>query len=153
MIPSDLDNILALNNAHKAETSALTRDELIHLLATAFHSATEGGGKDGFLIAFDQDADYASPNFHWFKPHRARFVYIDRVIVAPHARGRGLARVFYGGLIARARAAGHDHIVCEVNLDPPNPGSLAFHATMGFVAVGEALLPNGKTVRYMELGL
>ena len=153
MTPSCLDHILALNNAHKAETGALTRDELIHLLETAFHSATEGAGRDGFLIAFDQDADYASPNFIWFKAQRARFVYIDRVIVAPHARGRGLARVFYEGLIAHARAAGHHRIVCEVNLDPPNPGSLAFHAAMGFVAVGEARLPNGKTVRYMELGL
>ncbi len=76
---------------------------------------------------------------------------IDRVIVAPHARGRGLARSFYNGLIAHAKGAGHQSIVCEVNLDPPNPGSLAFHAAMGFVGLEDVVLSNGKTVRYMEL--
>ena len=57
----------------------------------------------------------------------------------------------YRELFDRARAAGHDRIVCEVNLDPPNPGSDAFHAKMGFAEVGRAELePGGKLVRYYE---
>jgi uncharacterized protein len=155
-----IDNLLVLNNAHSVETGPLTQKELTAMLDTAFHSAVEDGavedgavedgGKDGLLIAFDQDGDYASPNFLWFKARYERFVYVDRIIVAEHARGRGLARKFYEGLFNRARGAGHDRVVCEVNLDPPNPGSLRFHAAMGFVSVGDAVLENGKTVRYME---
>jgi hypothetical protein len=39
----------------------------------------------------------------------------------------------------------------DVNLNPPNPGSDAFHAKLGFKEVGQAVLYGGaKTVRYME---
>jgi uncharacterized protein len=147
---SGIDDMLALNNAHKAETGELTREQLTDLLDGAFHSATEGAGRDGFLIAFDQDASYQSPNFLWFRTRYDRFVYVDRIIVAAHARGRGLARTFYEALFNRARTEGHDRVVCEVNLDPPNPDSLAFHAALGFAAAGEAVLANGKRVQYME---
>jgi predicted GNAT superfamily acetyltransferase len=42
-------------------------------------------------------------------------------------------------------------IVCEVNLDPPNPASDAFHAALGFAEVGTAVIDNGdKTVRYLS---
>jgi hypothetical protein len=40
-------------------------------------------------------------------------------------------------------------VVCEVNADPPNPASDAFHAALGFAAVGSAANHGGgKTVRY-----
>ena len=150
---TELDHLLALNNAHQTETGPLTRDALTRMIATAFHSASVDGGKDAMLITFDQDAAYDSPNFLWFKARYAAFVYVDRIIVAAHARGRGLARDFYEDLFARAAKASQPRVVCEVNLDPPNPGSLAFHAALGFVAVGEAVLQNGKTVRYLERAL
>ena len=149
----NLDNTLALNNAHAVETGPLERGELGRMLKGAFHFAIEGDGNDGLLISFDQDADYASPNFLWFKARYPRFVYVDRIIVAVHARGRGLARVFYQELFDRALSVGHERVVCEVNLNPPNPGSLAFHNALGFVNVGEAVLENGKTVRYLERAL
>ncbi len=150
---SGLDAILALNAAHEVETSPLDHAALVEMLDTAFHSATERAGRDGFLIAFDQDAPYESPNFLWFKTRFARFVYVDRIIVAAHARGRGLARTFYDGLFDHAREAGHERIVCEVNLDPPNPGSIAFHTALGFTAVGQAVLESGKIVSYQECRL
>ena len=146
-----LNAALALNNDHKIETGELTSDELRGLFDTAYYSQIMGGGRDGLLLSFDQSAEYASPNFKWFQARRKTFVYIDRVIVAPHARGLGLARSFYNGLISNAKAGGHHSIMCEVNLDPPNPGSLAFHGAMGFVCLEDVLLKNGKTVRYMEL--
>jgi uncharacterized protein len=145
---SGLDDMLALNAAHEAETSPLDLAALTEMLSNAFHSATEAAGRDGFLIAFDQDAAYDSVNFLWFKARYDHFVYVDRIIVAPHARGRGLARTFYEGLFDHARKAGHERIVCEINIDPPNPGSMAFHAALGFTEVGRADLSNGKTVSY-----
>jgi predicted GNAT superfamily acetyltransferase len=70
-----------------------------------------------------------------------------RVVVAPEARGRGLGRRLYEDLAA---TAGARPLCCEVNLVPPNPGSLAFHERLGFAACGEGDDPrNGKRVRYL----
>lgn len=141
-------DVLALNNAHAAELSWLEPDDLRHLIAEAFYAeAVEGC--DAFLIAFDQDADYASPNFQWFRARYPRFVYVDRVVVSPAARGRGLARTLYRDLFERAGAAGHTIVTCEINAEPPNPASDAFHAALGFSVVGGAAIHDGKkTVRY-----
>jgi predicted GNAT superfamily acetyltransferase len=92
-------------------------------------------------------------NFQFFQQRFERFVYIDRVITASYARRRGLARKLYEDLFARARAADHSTVGCEVNLDPPNAGSDAFHASLGFEEVGRNRLENGKTVRYLQRSL
>jgi len=145
---ADCDWVLALSDANVVETSAIDAAWLAHAIAQAF--AALASADDAFLIAFAQGADYSSPNFHWFGERIARFVYVDRVVVAAAARGRGHARALYEHLIEVARAAGHDRVVCEVNVDPPNPGSDAFHAALGFHELGRARLANGKTVRYLS---
>lgn len=140
---------LALNNDHATELSWLDGDRLAELVGRAF-VARRIGAVDAFLLAFDQDAAYDSPNFLWFRSRYRCFVYVDRVVVAGAARGRGYARRLYDDLFAQARRASHDRIVCEVNRDPPNPASDAFHAALGFAEVGSARLFDGmKTVRYL----
>jgi uncharacterized protein len=142
--------ILALNNAHAQQLSWLEPERLEQLVAQSF-LAWRIGSLDAFLLAFDQDAPYDSPNFLWFRARYPRFVYIDRIAVTPSARGRGLARLLYCDLFDTARRRGHTHIACEVNVDPPNPTSDAFHAALGFVEVGCASIHDGsKTVRYLE---
>jgi predicted GNAT superfamily acetyltransferase len=79
------------------------------------------------LIALDHNASYGSPNFMWFKASCKSFVYIDRIIVSRAARGLEIARLLYDDLFARAKQAGHDRVVCEVNIEPPNLVSEAFH--------------------------
>lgn len=144
--------LLTLNNDHAVELSWADAARLRRLVAAAF-LAERAGFADALLIAFDQDADYDSPNFLWFRSRYARFVYVDRIVTSPQARGRGLARALYARLINRAVAANHERVVCEVNLDPPNPGSEALHRSLGFISVGAARLANGKTVSYLELQL
>jgi len=142
--------LLALNNAHAVELSWLEPDRLRHLVAEAF-LAKRIGADEALLLAFDQDADYDSPNFLWFRSRYPRFVYVDRIVVAAAARGRGHARRLYLDLFEQAARAGHDRVVCEVNSEPPNPGSDAFHANLGFVEVGAAAIHGGsKTVRYLS---
>jgi predicted GNAT superfamily acetyltransferase len=144
---------LALNNAHETELSWLDAGRLAELTRRAFY-ARRIGDIGAFLLAFDQSADYDSPNFLWFRDRRPRFVYVDRIVVAPEARGRGYARRLYEDLFAKARRAGHDQVVCEVNAEPPNPGSDAFHLALGFEEVGSAAIHGGtKTVRYLRRGL
>jgi uncharacterized protein len=149
---TNLDPVLTLNTAHVAETSHLDEAALRALLDQAFLATAVTGpeGLAAFLIALDQDARYASPNFRWFQARCLRFVYVDRIVTAPAQRGRGLGRALYADLFARAEAAGHERIACEVNRVPPNPGSDAFHAALGFREVGSAEIHGGlKTVRYL----
>ncbi len=141
--------VLALNNDHAVELSPLNLGRMRCLLARAF-LALRIGDLEAFLIAFDQGADYDSPNFIWFRDRFDRFVYVDRIVVAAEARGRGHARALYEALFEVALGAGHERIVCEVNSAPPNPRSDAFHAALGFEAVGAAAIHGGsKTVRYL----
>ena len=142
------ERALALNNAHATELSWLELSRLAKLTRRAFY-ARRIGEIDAFLLAFDQDADYDSPNFLWFRERYPHFAYVDRVAVAASARGRGLARALYEDFFKRASADGHTLIACEVNSDPPNPGSDAFHAALGFRIVGTAEVYGGKrTVSY-----
>ncbi|TPK84829.1 GNAT family N-acetyltransferase [Mesorhizobium sp. B2-4-13] len=140
--------ILALNNEHAAELSWLEAERLSFLLAEAFY-ARRIGDLEAFMMTFDQNANYDSPNFVWFRERYISFIYVDRVVVAAHARGRGHARRLYRNLFDHARSAGHALVTCEVNTDPPNPASDAFHAALGFVEVGDAVIHGGKkAVRY-----
>jgi predicted GNAT superfamily acetyltransferase len=145
--------LLDLNNANKTELSFLDEEGFQHLLNQSYLATCVGWTK-AFLISLDQDADYGGVNFCWFRDRYDRFIYIDRIVVAPEARGRGIAKALYENLIDYARRDGHEQIVCEVNSEPPNPGSDAFHASFGFQAVGEATIHAGtKTVRYLCLSL
>jgi predicted GNAT superfamily acetyltransferase len=156
--PADLSGplgaqLLALNNAHARELSWLQAERLAAMVGAAF-LATRIGGAEAFLLAFDQDAAYDSPNFYWFRTRYPRFVYVDRVVVAEAARGRGHARRLYEDLFTQAARAGHERVVSEVNSDPPNPASDAFHAALGFAVVGTARLTHvDKTVRYYARAL
>jgi uncharacterized protein len=143
---ADLPALLALNNAHAVEVNALTLDALAALVEVATHARIVDDGL-GFLIALSERTPAHGPNHAWFLARHAAFFYIDRVVIATAARGRGHARRLYEDLAA---AAGERPLCCEVNLVPPNPGSLAFHERLGFVACGEADDPrNGKRVRYL----
>jgi len=149
--PETIIKIVALNNAHATELSWLDAKQLGVLLNQAFYARSIGHA-EAFLLAFDETAVYGSPNYLWFRERYPRFVYIDRVVVSPAARRRGHAQRLYADLSQRAAAGRHSVICCEVNLDPPNPASDAFHAALGFTEVGRAALHGrGKTVRYLIL--
>jgi predicted GNAT superfamily acetyltransferase len=143
------EKLLALNNSNAQALSWLEPERLTHLVAEAFFAGRVGEG-DALLIAFDQDADYDSPNFLWFHVRYPRFVYVDRIVVTPEARGGGLASRLYLELFWQAELAGHHKIVCEINATPPNPESDLFHTALGFTQIGSGLIGGGqKAVRYM----
>lgn len=146
---ADRARLHALNNDHAVELSFTTPVQFDDLIARAV-VALASADSQAFLLAFDEHGDIPSPNYKWFKDRYPRFVYIDRVVVTPTLRRSGIAASFYDRLSEQARAAGHTMLCCEVNSDPPNTASDAFHARQGFAPVGEALLADrGKTVRYL----
>ncbi len=145
----EIDAVLALNASEEVATSPLDAPALAGLLREAFHAEGVEAGRAAFLIAFDEGAEYHSPNYHWFCARLPRFVYVDRVVVGANRRGQGLARQLYTHLMTVAREAGHTALVCEVNLEPPNPVSDAFHASLGFTELGRGSPTPGKVVRYL----
>ncbi len=153
MAPDRLEGVLALNNAHAAELSLLDHDRLAGLVRQALWAA-QVGDVDGFILLLDETATYDSPNFCWFKQRFGRFAYVDRIVVAPAARGCGLARRLYTGAFEAASAAGQRVIAAEVNCIPPNPASDALHGALGFQEVGQASIHGGtRTVRYLTRDL
>ncbi len=146
----DLSWMHVLNEAHATELSSMTRADFETLVAKCV-KAWAADPEAGFLLVMNQHADYDSPNFQWFKTQADRFLYVDRIVVAPQHRRAGLARNFYQALFDFAHRQNVDRIYCEVNETPPNPRSEAFHAALGFRRIGEARLEDrGKTVQYLE---
>jgi uncharacterized protein len=134
-----------LNEAHAEATSSLTSVRFKALLDMSFMATGLADGA-GFILAFDEGADYDNANFNWCKARYERFVYIDRVIIDAARQGQGLGRKLYAHLFAHA--TDHHNILCEINSDPPNPASEAFHLSLGFTVVGAAQLSETKRVRY-----
>lgn len=144
----DLPAVVALNDAAVPAVDALGLDGLaahVPVCDTAV-VAVDRDDVVGFLLALAPGAAYASENYRWFARHVPGSLYVDRVVVAPHAHGRGVGRALHDAVLRRAAVLGSSAVTCEVNLDPPNPGSLAFHARLGFVQVGEQVTKGG-TVR------
>ncbi len=145
---ADLGWVLELNREHETELSPLSTARLQELTRASYR-ALVAEPEAGFLLSFDQDAAYDSPNFLWFRARLPRFVYVDRIAISAAHRRKGLAGALYQALFAAARGDGHSHVVCEVNAEPPNPGSDRFHTALGFSVMGEAVLnERGKKVRY-----
>ena len=146
----DLAPFLKLNNRHSIELSALEPHEFNRLVGCAFRASATVQPLS-FLLAFDADAAYASPNYLWFRERHRQFVYVDRIVIEVSGRGRGTARQHYLDLFAAGSAAGHAIVCAEVNYDPPNPASDAFHAALGFAEVGRAIQPaRARSVRYLQ---
>ncbi len=145
---ADLPGVLALNNTAPPAVNAISADRLRWLAGAAreFLVADSGGRLVGFLLVLPPEAAYDSPNFLWFRSRYAGFLYIDRIVVRRDMRGRGVGAALYRELLSRAGST-VELLTCEVNLRPPNPGSLAFHAAQGFREVGRQDTDGGsKTV-------
>jgi predicted GNAT superfamily acetyltransferase len=130
--------ILALNegSVHFLSPLSAQRLEQLHQLAVHHKVLLEGERVAAFLLAFAPGSSYDSINYQWFEARLTRFLYIDRVVVSPDFRGRGLASRLYQDLFEHARQRGMSQVVCEFDIDPPNPASEAFHRRFGFSQLG-----------------
>jgi len=137
----ELDAVLALNNAAGATILPLDMTRLRELAEQAayFRVAETDGHLAGFLIALRECADYASPNFRWFRERYTQFLYIDRIVIARRYRGLGLGRVFYADVTSFAEVR-VPLLACEVFLEPPDDVAVLFHGTYGFHEVGQQVM-------------
>jgi predicted GNAT superfamily acetyltransferase len=147
----DVKAIRYLNNDAYPAVPKATTEELHELIGKASWgmAAWRDGEIAGFIFCFSPGADYDSENYRYFESHYDSHFYIDRIVVAKAHRGSGLGVTLYNKVFAEAKKRGFGFVTCEVNLDPPNPVSIAFHHRMGFEDVGEQETKSGTV--YVQL--
>ena len=134
--PADHAEVLALNERNVELLAELDQARLDELVAVADSAEVieVDGAFGGFVITFSAGAAYDGENFAWFSDRYGDFCYLDRVVIHEDFRRRGLGSQVYDELES---TCGRPLFALEVNIDPPNEGSLAFHRARGFVEVGQ----------------
>lgn len=147
--PEDVPALTVLNNAATPAVPTMTEREVAELLELGGPSVVAVDPSDpttplALLVLVLPGAAYTSENYAWFEERESQHLYVDRIVVAEAARGRGWGRALYEAATSAARERGLTVLTCEVNLDPPNPGSLRFHHRLGFTRVGEQVTKGGS---------
>lgn len=146
---SDVERLVAINNSGYPAVPMASPEDITALLALstlALIAENQAQEALGFLIALDPGAPYDSENYVFFEAHFSNHLYIDRIVLTEQARGLGLGSELYEKVFERARADGRERVTCEVNLEPPNPGSLRFHRRWGFEDVDTQATKGGQVV-------
>ena len=138
---TDVARVLEINNANTPGVSELTLSELETDIKNCLHALAidnEHGEVCAFCITFAPDAPDAGVNHQWFADRFESFVYLDRIAIDPTYQNLGLGVLLYQSVEQQMiDSAQHSLLCCEVNLEPPNPGSLRFHHRIGFTEVGQ----------------
>lgn len=148
--PDDAEAVLALNEAVVHKLAPM--DEAAYrwyLDATTLALAAEvDGAFAGFTLILEPGRPYDSANYRWFAARYDAFRYLDRVAVDAAFRRTGVGSAIYDRVEAEAAAAGVP-VLLEVNEQPPNHASLAFHAGRGYQPVGTLDHDGGAKVTRM----
>ncbi len=154
-VPADLAALHAINCASEPGVGKVSQSQLDQIIAAgACLVAEDRDTVLGFLVALGPDADYDSPNYRWFEARYESYVYVDRIAVAPETREQGIGAALYEA--AFMQYTGKALIIgCEVNITPPNPGSMRFHQRLGFTELGQTTHRADYAVAYFarRLGL
>ena len=138
----DLEDLLRLNQSEVPHVGDIDIARMNHLFdeAACFPALEIDGALTGFVAGFvivmDHTANYDSLNFLWFKERYKRFCYVDRIVVSPDFRRRGVAGMLYDDCIRFGATHDLPLLALEYNIPPPNPVSAAFHKAYGFREVG-----------------
>ena len=134
---TDIDAIWSINEEGLPGTGKVTSDEIEALLN--FSSLAVGAHLDeilvGFVICLPPKTDYGSLNYAWFNQNYNDFLYVDRIAVRTQYQNRKIGTSLYDFVKSNAVERGVP-VTAEVNINPPNPGSMRFHERHGFEKVG-----------------
>ncbi len=154
-LDSDIDAALELNNLNSPAVGEIDREQLQFLIDHSLYSFAIGSDTlHAFCITFAPGAPYTSVNYQWFSKAYSEFVYLDRIVVSEKMRNNSLGAKLYAAVEQRMikdRCA--PILTCEVNLIPPNSGSIRFHNRIGFREVGQQDSKPGLTVSLLAKNL
>jgi len=108
--------------------------------------AEDDGAVCGFLMAFTAGTAYDSPNYRWFSDNVEGFLYVDRIVVSGRARGLGIGKRLYSEALKWAVSNSLSKLTAEIDLEPPNHGSLTFHKKLGFLEMATQRVAATKLV-------
>lgn len=146
--PDNFDQVLTINTEGYPGVSPLTLAELTQAreLSPYFGVVEHASQVVGYIITYRDTQDYDGDEFNWFKQNFSNFLYIDQVAIAASARRLRVGTQLYHHIEGVAQGLGLTSLVCEVNLEPPNPISLSFHSRQGFEEVGTMNTGDGRRV-------
>lgn len=149
---ADEEFILALNAASTPAVGEMALPAYRDIAAQAYRVliAEAGGEPAGFLILIRPGSSYPSDNFGWFEEQFDRHLYIDRIAIHTRAKGQGVGRALYDEALKLAAELGEERLTAEVNEEPPNPQSMAFHEKLGFRHLLSRKSRSGKVVAMLE---
>lgn len=144
----DLKKILELNEESVHFLSPLNMEKLEHLVSQAevLEVVEVDGEVEAFILTITEGKAYDSVNYLWFTERYERFLYIDRVVVSVKMHGNGLGGMLYKSIFEFAKENKIPFVTAEIDINPPNPGSLTFHEKYGFSEVGKQSVAEGKKV-------
>jgi uncharacterized protein len=150
MTDADVDDVLRLNADSVWALSPLDGPGLQDHRAAAAYTlvCVVEDQVAAFAISYLPGSSYPSVNYRWHDERFDDFLYLDRIAVDPAFRRRGIAGAIYD--LMELEAKPHGRLVCEVNSDPPNVASLAFHQSRGYREVGWLTQPDGHRVVLLE---
>jgi hypothetical protein len=148
MTLDDLNVVHAINEENVPAVGQETFEDLRAIFdVCSINLVAEIDGRvRGFCMVMPPGTDYSSPNYLYFCERHADFVYLDRVAITADAQGRGIGPMLYREVERRSTAP---WFALEVNVKPPNEGSMRFHAREGFVEVDRLETRPGKIVSLM----
>ena len=134
---TDVQSIWAINEQGLPGTGQVSQQELSDLLKLSALSlgVFREGEVLGFVICLSPGTTYSSLNYAWFNNKYNDFIYVDRIAVSLDHRDKGIGSKLYEEVIAYSQD-NRTPIAAEVNLNPPNPGSMRFHHRFEFEEVG-----------------
>ena len=144
----DYRAILRMNEESVHFLSPMNESRLVHLHEQSeFLWVAEYNRKVvAFLLAIGNGKNYDSVNYTWFNERLERFLYIDRVVVSSSHQGMGIGQQMYNTIVTYGRSLGYPCLTAEIDIEPPNPGSLLFHERYGFTEIGRQSINDGKNV-------
>jgi predicted GNAT superfamily acetyltransferase len=148
----DFPAICSINGQSLPAVSVLAPGDLNRAtaLATVAWVAVVDEVVSGYLFGYDATASYDGEEFAWFRSKGHDFLYVDQIAVAWPSRRRGIGAALYDAVEALAGRERLSSLACEVNVQPPNPASLAFHLRRGFVEADRIQTRDGRRVALLR---
>jgi len=143
---TDVDSIWKINEDGLPGTGKVSRDEIKELLDFASLAVGAYYSEElvGFVICLPPKTAYSSLNYAWFNQRYNEFLYVDRIAVKAQFQNQKIGTLLYDFVKRNATENGIP-VTAEVNIQPPNPGSMRFHDRHGFQQV-EVLDHDEKSV-------
>ena len=152
MRADDANSVIALNAEVEVLTSEMDAARFLALFdVSSMKIVAERDGEIlGFVFAMGDFCRYKNPNVDWFRARIRSYLYVDRIVVHESSRGLGIGQLLYRHTFEVAQGTGARSVCAEINVAPPNPASLRFHARGGFVEIGRRK-PGGGKVLSMQM--